>query len=345
MRLADVPTPALCVDLDALDRNLETMAAFFRDRPCDLRPHFKAHKTPAIARRQAEAGCAGFTCATVREAEVLASHGFTDLLIANEVADPAKIARLRELGARTDLTVAVDSVPTVELLADAPVSVVVDVNVGLPRCGVAPEGALEVARAAADAGLSIRGVMGYEGHAMIISERPGREEVARTSMATLLEVAGALSDAGFEASVVSAGGTGTYDISGTIPGVTEIQAGSYALMDTAYAQLGLPFSEALRCLTTVVSVQGPIGVLDAGLKALAVDHGNPEPPADVGAQVLFLSDEHTTLVLQDGPFPRPGERTWLRPSHVDPTVNLHERLYAVRGEEVVEVWDVEGRGW
>ncbi len=345
MRLADVPTPALCVDLDILERNLERMAAFFRDRPCDLRPHFKAHKTPAIARLQAEAGCAGFTCATVKEAEVLAFHGFTDLLIANEVCDPAKIARLRELAVRAELTVAVDSLPAVALLVDVPVAVVVDVNVGLPRCGVPPEGALEVARAAADAGLPVRGVMGYEGHAMIVSERPSREEVARTSMATLLDVAGLLSDEGFEVSVVSAGGTGTYDISGTIPGLTEIQAGSYALMDTAYAELGLPFEEALRCLTTVVSVQGPIGVLDAGLKALAVDHGNPEPPAGSAAQVLFLSDEHTTLVLHDDPFPRPGERTWLRPSHVDPTVNLHERLYAVRGGEVEEIWDVEGRGW
>ena len=345
MRLGDVPTPALCVDLDVLRANIERMAAFFRDRPCALRPHVKAHKTPAIARLQAEAGCHGFTCATVAEATVLVRHGFRDLLIANEIADPTKVASLRALATQADVTVAIDSAAVVALVADLPLGVLVDVNVGLPRCGVPPEGALDLARTIAGTRLRLRGVMGYEGHAMAIADPAVRAQVARESTAVLLRVASELRAAGFPIDVVSAGGTGTYDVTGTMPGVTEVQAGSYALMDTAYARYGLPFGEALGCLTTVVSHHGRLAVLDAGLKALAVDHGNPELPKDVPASVLFLSDEHTTLAVQDGWRLTPGERVWLRPSHVDPTVNLHDRLYAIRGEEVLEVWAVEARGY
>ena len=344
-QLTDLPTPALCVDVDALQVNLRTMASFFRGGPCALRPHVKAHKTPAIARLQAAAGCAGFTCATVGEAEVLARHRFDDLLIANEILDPSKVGRLRALAGRARLTVAIDSAAGAALLADLPIGALVDVNVGLPRCGVLPENAVDVARAIARTRLRLRGVMGYEGHAMGMQEPTARAEAARGAMAILLQVADDLRTAGFEVPVVSAGGTGTYDVTGRIPGVTEVQAGSYALMDTAYARFGLPFVEALRCLTTVLTVQGAIAVLDAGLKTLAVDHGNPELPPDVPARVLFLCDEHTTLLIEDGFRARPGDRMWLRPSHVDPTVNLHDRLFAIRGEEVMDVWPVEARGY
>lgn len=338
-------TPALCVDLDAFERNLARMADFFRGRSCILRPHFKAHKTPAIARLQAAAGATGFTCATLREAEVLAGHGFGDLLIANEIVDRSKRDRLRALAERVRLTVAVDSPAGVALLRGSRADVLVDVNIGLPRCGVRPEHALPLARTIADAGLRLRGVMGYEGHAMAIPDRVARGEAAREAVAVLLGVADGLRDAGFAIDVVSAGGTGTYDVTGDIPGVTEVQAGSYALMDTAYARFGLPFEEALRCRTTVVSVEDRLAVLDAGLKALAVDHGNPELPDDVPARVLFLSDEHATLATEPGFSARPGDRVWLRPSHVDPTVNLHAQVYACRGERVIEVWPVEARGW
>jgi D-serine deaminase-like pyridoxal phosphate-dependent protein len=187
--------------------------------------------------------------------------------------------------------------------------------------------------------------MGYEGHAMAIADPDARAVAARDAMATLLGVADALRADGLPVEVVSAGGTGTYALTGALAGITEIQAGSYALMDTTYARYGLPFGEALRCLATVVSVHGRLAVLDAGLKALAVDHGNPELPDDVLASVLFLSDEHATLRIDEGFRPRPGDRLWLRPSHVDPTVNLHDRLYAVRGDDVVDTWRVEARGY
>lgn len=344
MRLAEVSTPALCVDLDALERNLERMHGFFADKPCGVRPHVKAHKTPAIADLQREAGYVGLCCATLGEAEVFADHGHDDLLIANEICDPTKVDRLRALAERATLTTAVDSPEAVELVSGTRVRVLVDVNVGLPRCGARPEEAREVAEAAAAAGLEVAGVMGYEGHAMIVEDPSERAEVARESMRTLLGVAEDLREAGYDIGVVSGGGTLTYDVTGTIPGITEVQVGSYALMDTAFSPTS-PFEEALRCLTTVLSVQGDIAVLDAGLKTLAVDHGNPELPEDVAADVLFLSDEHTTLATRDGWSARPGDRVWLRPSHVDPTVNLHDRLHAYRGDEVVALWPVEARGY
>lgn len=344
MRLTEASTPALCVDLDVLERNMERMHGFFADKPCGVRPHVKAHKTPAIAALQREAGYVGLCCATLGEAEIFAGHGHDDLLIANEICDPTKVDRLRALGERVTLTVAVDSPEAVELISGTGVRVLVDVNVGLPRCGVPPEGARGVAEAAVSAGLEVVGVMGYEGHAMIVEDPDERAGVARESMNILLGVADDLRDAGYDIGIVSGGGTLTYDVTGTIPGITEVQVGSYALMDTAFSPTS-PFEEALGCLTTVLSVQGNLAVLDAGLKTLAVDHGDPELPDDVPADVLFLSDEHTTLATRDGWSAKPGDRVWLRPSHVDPTVNLHDRLHAHRGEEVVEVWPVEARGY
>ncbi|HVE91564.1 MAG TPA: alanine racemase [Actinomycetota bacterium] len=345
MKLTDVGTPALCVDVDVLDRNLRVMASFFEARPASLRPHVKAHKTPAIAKLQAAAGCEGFTCATVWEAEVMAARGFGDLLIANEILDPTKRERLRRLSDSALVTVAIDSREALDLVRDLPIAALVDVNVGLPRCGVDRAGALELALAISETEVNFRGVMGYEGHAMAIADRELRDKTAREAVEVLVSVAAELSAEGLDVSVVSAGGTGTYDTTGTAPGVTEVQAGSYALMDTTYSGYGLPFEEALGVLCTVLSVQGPIAVLDGGLKALAVDHGSPQLHEGTPANVLFLSDEHTTLATGEGFSSRPGDRMWLRPSHVDPTVNLHDVIYAFRDTDVVDVWPVEARGY
>jgi D-serine deaminase-like pyridoxal phosphate-dependent protein len=345
MRLSELPTPALCVDLDVFERNLDRMHSFFAPLPCAIRPHVKAHKTPAIARRQiAAGGCVGLCCATVSEAEVFAREGFGDLLIANEVCDPTKIDRLIELSKAVTLTVAVDSRRAADLLAGTDLRVLIDVNVGLPRCGVAPEGAVDLARIATRAGLRVVGVMGYEGHATAIEDVGDRAAVARKSMDILLSVASDLRSQSYDISIVSAGSTLTYDVTGTIDGITEVQVGSYALMDTEFSKSS-PFEEALRCLTTVVSVEGGLAVLDSGLKTLTIDHGNPKLPDDVPADVLFLSDEHTTLVTKDGWAYEPGDRLCLRPSHVDPTVNLHDELFAFRTDEVEEVWPVTARGY
>jgi D-threonine aldolase len=344
MRLSELSTPALCVDLDPFERNLLRMHSFFEDRPCDIRPHLKAHKTPAIARLQKEAGCIGFCCATLSEAEIFARDGFDDLLIANEICDPTKIDRLVELSKKIRLTVAVDSEAAANMLAGTELRVLIDVNVGLPRCGVKPENAVELARKSVRNGLQIVGVMGYEGHATAIENVDERGSVAKKSMDILLGVAEALRAESHSIDIVSAGSTLTYDVVGAIDGITEVQAGSYALMDTEFSKSS-PFEEALRCLVTVVSVNDNIAVLDAGLKTLTIDHGDPKLPDDVPADVLFLSDEHTTLITKDGWNLKPGDRVFLRPSHVDPTVNLHDELYAFRGDDVVETWPVVARGY
>lgn len=339
-----------------MERNIERMAEFYADKTCRVRPHFKAHKTPAIARRQLAAGsCTGLTCATVGEAEVVVREGLTeDILIANEVLGPGKAARVAELAKRVDIKVAVDSELALEDIARAAcaasveIGVLVDVDVGLPRCGVAPgEPALALARRVAETpGVRLAGVMGYEGHVVGIADRAEREARAAKAMDRLLTSVRMVREAGLRCDIVSAGGTGTYDITGRMEGITEIQAGSYVLMDTAYAKLNLPFELAFFVLGTVLSRPRPDRcVTDAGHKACTMDHGNPSVKDIEGASVLFLSDEHATITLPPESTIRPGDRIALWPSHIDPTINLHDVLYAVEGDEVVEMWPIAARGY
>jgi len=325
--LHDLRTPSLLVDAAAFEHNLATMSGALPG--ARLRPHVKAHKSTALARRQARAGHATFCAATPREIEGLAQAGLVDdLLLANETLDTERLGRL---DAR--VTVAVDSDATIQAAARGGVKeVLVDVNVGLPRCGCLPEDAGALADRARRAGLEVRGVMGYEGHVVGLPDRAAREAGCAKSMALL---ARAHADVGGE--VVSAGGTGTFDCNDV---ATEIQAGSYVLMDTAYAQLGLPFQQALFVWTTVISVSASWAVADCGLKALGMDHGNPQIEH---GKVLFCSDEHVTFV-PDTPV-RVGDRLRVRPAHVDPTAAYHERYHVVEGDRVVEVWPIDLRGW
>jgi D-serine deaminase-like pyridoxal phosphate-dependent protein len=324
----ELTTPALVVDAGALEQNLATMATALGGR---LRPHVKAHKSTELAKRQARHGSRMFTCATIREVEGLAAAGLgDDLLLANEVLDATRLTRL---DAR--VTLAVDSEATVDAAARAGVKeVLIDVDVGVPRCGIPPEGAGELAEYARSHGLEVRGVMGYEGHAVLIPDRAVRADVTKDAMELLLSAHQAVGG-----DVISGGGTGTYEVN---TWTNEIQAGSYALMDTAYAKLELPFVQALHVLATVISVS-PKGhaVLNAGLKAFGMDHGNPELPD--GHTPFIVSDEHISF------FPgRPvavGDRVPVTPAHIDPTVAYHERMHVVEGDRVVDVWEVDLRGW
>lgn len=303
-----------------------------------LRPHVKAHKCSELARRQQAAGHTNFTCATIREMEVMAKAGLgTDLMLANEVLDCSRLTPLVEGGAR--VTVAVDSPETVSAAAAAGVpEVVIDVNVGLPRCGCDPAEAGRLADAARSAGLTVRGVMGYEGHAVGLEDRDERIKQVEQSMELLV-----LAHRDVGGDVISAGGTGSYDIN---KAATEIQAGSYVLMDTAYAKLGLPFRHALTVLATVVSVNpGGWAVADCGLKSLGMDHGNPSL-AD-GGLVWFCSDEHITFSPPEGsPLPKVGDQIEVLPAHIDPTIAYHERMHVVDSHRaVLDVWPVDMRGW
>jgi D-serine deaminase-like pyridoxal phosphate-dependent protein len=353
-RVGDIPTPAIVVDVGAMERNIQRMADFFASGPCRLRPHFKAHKTPEIAKRQLAAGsCTGLTCATVSEAELVAEF-CGDVLIANEPVGPGKANRLAELARRTDVTVAVDSVTGIEDLdaavcrAGTRIAVLVDVNVGQNRCGVAPgKAAVALARQVASASATVfRGVMGYEGHAVGIPDRSDRDARTRRAMTALVATAHAIRDAGLPCEVVSAGGTGTYDISGRIEGITEIQAGSYVLMDSDYGRLDVPFEQAFWVLGTVVSRPAPTRcVADCGHKSTTKDHGHPLVRDIDGAEVIALNDEHATIAVRSDCRLDVGDRIYLRPSHTDPTINLHDVMYAIDGERVVDVWPIAARGY
>jgi D-threonine aldolase len=338
VKLGDVPTPALVVDRRAFDHNVATMAAA---RPGSrLRPHVKAFKSTALARQLTEAGHLGFCCATIREVEGMAAAGLgADLLLANEVLDCRRLGVIVEAG-EARVTVAVDSDETVAAAAAGGVrEVLVDVNVGLPRCGCEPADAERIADRARAAGLEVRGVMGYEGHLM---REPREQKLAAVEAAMKLLLAAHDVVGG---DIVSAGGTGTYDCNRW---ATEIQAGSYVLMDTEYLPHAPAFRHALYLWTTVISVNpGGWAVVDAGLKALGMDHGDPTL---VGlGDCWFVSDEHITFGTRPDEPVRVGDRMRVLPAHVDPTVALHEAMYVVVGEgpdaEVADLWPVDLRGW
>src|SRR5581483_6896282 len=334
MNVRELQTPALLVDTAAVEHNLAAMAAALPGER--LRPHVKAHKCTALAKRQVAAGHRTFTCATITEVEGMAAAGLgDDLLLANEVADASRLGRVAADGAR--VTLAVDSEATIDAAKAGGVrEVLIDVNVGLPRCGCAPADAGRLADHARGHGLEVRGVMGYEGHVVGLEDRAARVAKTAESMELLVK---AHADVGGD--LVSAGGTGTYDIN---TWATEIQAGSYALMDTAYAKLEQqPFRPALSVLATVISVSPGWAVADCGLKALGMDHGDP---TITGATVWYCSDEHVTFNVDEGGVPvSVGDRVRVWPAHIDPTVAYHERMHLVDGDDVVDTWEVDLRGW
>ena len=335
--VAQLRTPALLIDTPTFEANLAAMDAVLPGSR--LRPHVKATKSTTLARHLAEGGHRSFCAATPREIEGLVAAGLVDdLLLANETLDTARLGALSE---RANITVAVDSRATIEAAASGGVrSVLIDVNVGLPRCGCEPAEAPALAKLARSSGLEVRGVMGYEGHLMMVTDRAERAQRTAEAMALLTHAADVVGG-----DVVSCGGTGIFDVNTSC---TEIQAGSYALLDTDYDTLDLPFAKALSVLATVISVSAKGWIIaDAGLKAFGMDHGNPS--WDDG-EVFFCSDEHITLLPTDavssnGAAWKVGDRVRLWPAHVDPTVARHERYHLVDGDDVVDEWEIDLRHW
>ncbi|WP_426572078.1 alanine racemase [Aquihabitans sp. McL0605] len=335
MRIDELPTPALVVDLDLLDANIARMGAAWPGTR--LRPHAKAFKCTSLARRLADAGHTAFCTATLREIAGLAAAGLgDDLLLANEVVDADRLRAVIEGAPDARITIAVDSVETIDAAARAGVhEVLIDVNVGMPRCGCDPADAGRLADAARARGLVARGVMGYEGHLM--TEPVDQGAKVESAMALLLD---AHDQVGGD--VISGGGTGSWSKNHW---VTELQAGSFTLMDTHYEAAGVGFAKAMRLQLTVVSVNGTGGwaTADGGLKALGMDHGNSSID---GADIWYHADEHTVFSMRDGaPLPAVGDRVTVWPAHVDPTVSQHEQLWVTRGDEVVDRWPVDLRNW
>ena len=359
----EIPTPALLLDLDRFERNLARMAAHARAAGKSLRPHAKTHRCPEIARRQIQAGALGVACAKLGEAEVMVRAGVPGVLVTTEIVSPSGIRRLlRVAGEAPDTLIVVDHPDNVRDIAQAAaadgvtVDVLVDVDVGGRRTGVAPgEPALGLARhVAAQPGLRLRGLQGYAGHCAHVVGWAARREASRAAMAPLMLTRRLLEAAGLPVEIVAGASTGTYDIDVELDGLTELQSGSYCVMDLDYRRIGgrageafTDFEMALTVVTTVVSVPtADRAMVDGGLKAFSTD--KPFPPEAVerpGVEYGFAGDEHGRLTVTDrARAPWLGERIEFFPPHCDPTFNLYDRVYAVRGQQVEAVWDVAARG-
>ncbi|MEM9607766.1 MAG: alanine racemase [Actinomycetota bacterium] len=331
----ELRTPALVVDRPTFDRNVAAMATARPGR--SLRPHVKAFKSTDLARELEAAGHPGFCAATPREIEGLARAGVgDDLLLANESLDVARLgAAAEETG--TTITVAVDS----DVVLDAAIaggirSVLIDIDVGLPRCGCDVDTGARLADRARAAGIEVRGVMGYEGHLMMVEDPAKKADKVESCMAILLDASDRIGG-----DIVSGGGTGTYDVN---TWCTEIQAGSYTLLDTDYAKLDQPFEIALSVHATVISINAKGWmVVDAGLKAFGMDHGNPVWPGP--GELLFCSDEHATIVPEELSAWSVGDRLRLHPAHVDPTVARHAEMWIADGDAIIDRWGVDLRHW
>jgi D-serine deaminase-like pyridoxal phosphate-dependent protein len=350
LKVDEIDTPALLVDLDAMESNLHRMAAFFDDKPVKLRPHFKNHKAPSLARKQLETGAVGMTCATLQEAETLLQNGIDRILIANEIAGAAAIKQFVELSHHADLIVALDNAQVASEMASVSraqgveLSVIVDINVGLNRCGVQPRGpALQLARTAVELGLKFRGLMGYEGHLQAIPPSPDRDQLVREVCRSLVDSRSLIESAGIPVEIVSTGGTGTHTIGGVYAGITDIQAGSYLLMDTIYVNRGSSFQRSLSVLTTVISrPEIKRAVVDCGVKALSGERGLSSVKGMEGVELKALHAVHGLLEFnKPADCLQPGRKIELWVHYSDATVNLHNRMYGVRDGNVEEIIRIE----
>ena len=350
--IEDLDTPALLLDGPALTRNLDTMAAFFAGRKSQLRPHFKSHKCTTLAKRQLQAGSViGFTCAKLAEAEVMAQYGLDNLLIANQVLGRHKIERLVTLAAKINLTVAVDHPQQISALSDAAdqagatVGILVEVDIGMGRCGVRPgQPGLELARQITQSpGLDFRGIQAYEGHLVHVDDIELRKQKVSQAMGQAIDTRRLIEDAGIPVAVISGSATSTYRITADIEGVDEIQAGTYPTMDWRYAELAPEFEVALSVLTRVISVRPGEAVLDIGAKGAGNEFGLPRirdyPEVEIPH---FLAEEH--CIVRNAPAWNMGQPLHLIPSHACTTCNLHRQIHIHENGQVVDIWPIEGSG-
>ncbi|NIM44506.1 MAG: DSD1 family PLP-dependent enzyme [Nitrososphaeria archaeon] len=351
----EIDTPALLLDLDAMERNLKKMAKYFDDVEANIRPHTKTQKTPILAHKQIEAGAQGICCAKLGEAEVMINAGIRDVLIANQVVGRQKIERLIGLAQHSDVIVAVEDPINAEELSKAALkkgvklNVVIEVEVGMGRCGTLPgEPTLPLARKILKLeGLKFRGLMGYEGHCQYIQEFEKRKMECHKANKLLVDTKNALERNGVEVEIVSAGGTGTYNISGEYPGITEIEAGSYLTMDAKYSTIeGVDFECAMTILTTVINrPTDKRAVCDMGKKAATEEFGLPVIKGLEGIELYSLSEEHGKIKLREtGIDLKLGDKLEFIPSHGCTTINLHDKFFGVRNNKLEVVWDIQGRG-
>jgi D-serine deaminase-like pyridoxal phosphate-dependent protein len=354
--IASLDTPSMIVDLDLMESNIAKLMDQLLPTGIDIRPHSKTTKSAILAQKLVTAGAKGACVAKLSEAEVMCRKGITDLLITCEVVGPAKVQRLVELFDEfRSIRIVVDSEEGARAIDKAleksgiqdRIMTLLDLDVGLHRTGVQPgEPALQLASVVASLKhLSLIGVQGYEGHLQHVHGLEERKKSCLESMAILIETADTLRKAGYPIDVVTTGGTGTAEFCVTVPGVTEVQPGSFLFMDIDYRNaVGSFYANSLTILATVISKQGPKSVtIDAGLKSLTTDSGLAECKT-LGYTYGVLGDEHGSLSWTNGPDLKIGDHVEMVPSHIDPTINLHDFYYAHREGVIEEIWPVDARG-
>jgi 3-hydroxy-D-aspartate aldolase len=356
MSVDEIDTPALVLDLDAFEANLDLMATMASKAGVKLRPHAKTHKSPVIAQLQIARGAVGQCVQKTAEAEILAWGGVRDILVSNEVVAPKKLARLAALGRIAEVAVCVDAAEGVRLLETAAenarlrLSALVEIDVGSGRCGVAPgSDAVALARRiAASSHLRFAGLQAYHGAAQHKRTLEERQACIASAVSATASVVEELRRVDLDCPIVSGAGTGTFELEAASGVYTELQAGSYIFMDADYArnQSPPPFQQALFVLSSVMSAPRPgLAVIDAGHKAVAVDSGLPLVWKRTGAAYVGASDEHGKLTLSPECAPlRLGERVWLAPGHCDPTVDRYDWYVGVRDGRVERLWPVAARG-
>ena len=359
----EIPTPALLLDLERFERNIAKMAAHVKAAGKKLRPHSKTHKCPEIARRQIAAGAVGICCAKVSEAEVMAAAGIRNILITTEVVGPEKIHRVLGVLEQAPETLAVvDNVDNVKELGRAMaaagkvLNVLVDVDVGGRRTGTQPgEAAVHLGRMVMlESTLNLRGLQGYAGHCAHVPGYANRRRTSHRWMNRLMKTRDLFEKNDLPVEIVSGGSSGTFNIDSELKGLTELQSGSYCVMDLDYRRIGGKgggdyddFEMALTVLTTVVSVPSKeMAMVDGGLKAFSTDKPFvPEPLECPGVSYSWAGDEHGRLTVSEaGRLPALGQLIEFFPPHCDPTINLYDKIYVMRGQQVEAIWDIAGRG-
>ena len=349
-------TPSMIVDLDLMEFNITKLMNQLLPTGVKIRPHSKTTKSAVLAKKLIAAGANGACVAKLSEAEVMCSKGVTDLLITCEIIGRAKVARLVDLFTKhKEIRIVVDSEEGAKAInaaieeagVEGQILTLIDLDVGLHRTGVQPgQPALELAMTVAGLKhLKLMGVQGYEGHLQHVHGTEERKRMCLESMKILVNTADALRKEGYQIDVVTTGGTGTAEFCVTVPGVTEVQPGSFLFMDTDYRDaVGTKYSNSLTILATVISKQGPKSVtIDAGLKSLTTDSGLAECKTP-GYTYGVLGDEHGSLSWKHEADLKIGDYVEMIPSHIDPTINLHDFYYAHRNGFVEEIWPVDARG-
>jgi len=351
---SELDTPALWVDLDRLDRNIAQLAAHFKSAGVNWRPHTKGIKVPAIAHKLLAAGASGVTCAKLGEAEVMAAAGIRDILIANQIVGKQKIARLVNVRPHADVKVAVDSLENVKEIGaaasakDVEIGVVIEINSGMERAGVAPgQPTLDLARQIHDtAGVRFMGLMTWEGHALSENEPAAKRQQIEQSVALATETAQLCRNDGLPVEIMSAGGSGTYAVTPFLPGVTEIEAGGAIFCDQTYQDWGVDLEPALFVQCTVTSRSAPTRIIcDGGFKTFPRGFMPPKPMGVEQVNGVSLSAEHGIITL-DAPNTtlKVGDVLDLMVGYGDATVFLHDTMYGIRSGIVETAWAVQGRG-